>query len=1035
MAMDEFRRALEAYLQAIQDATQRRASEAQRRYLFLDFLRGGFANVQASEFELERRVLARVRGFIDVLYKDIVFEFKRDLKADAEEGRAGLTRYLTGLAGGTRYLGVLTDGVSFEVYILRGERLLLVDEANLVRLSADSPGPAFLWLDSFLFSTRSVVPTSDDVVGRFGERSPFFASAATHLAEMYARVGRDSTVAVKFEEWDKLLAKVYGSRIGSDELFIRHTYLSLLAKMLAYVSVFRRRAQDELLLGIVDGESFRARRPGLRNLAERDFFAWVLHPDVQEEASTLLRGLASHLGIYDTSRVHEDLLKELYQELVDPETRHSLGEFYTPDWLAEVTLESARFKSGQRVLDPACGSGTFLFTAIRLLKRQGLSGGALVGHCLEHIVGVDVHPLAVVIAKANYVLALAEDLKGYRQHVTIPVYMADSLLRVEDREGDAPFVVPVDEQHSFTIPRAMADDPAQLDRTIDEMTRYAGQDGSISALTEGFRKFLTRSGRDRFTHRWAANLRVMHRLVRRGRDTIWGFVLKNAYRPIYLSQRRFDLLAGNPPWLSYRNVQDPGYQQHIKELTLRVYHLLDRSEMHLFTQMDTATLFYVHCRAQYLTDRGTIAFVMPKSVLTGAKQHARFQRVGFTRVVDVEGVTPVFRVPACVLVSRTDDLHHEAIPMVQLAGELPTKNLAWGAAERYLSQVETSWTPLAVTENASDYHSDFRTGASIFPRNLWFVEFVTHDPQTPRVRTDPTVNERAKKPWQGIVMEGEVEAECLYATLLTDHLVPYGVVRLNPVVLPCPARRGTLGKLLDGPAALREGYSRLADWLEEADRHWRGRQKKGTKMTLLQRLDYQRLLSCQNPKAPYRVLYGGSGSRIAACVVETQKGKDLRVGGYPVRGFVAQHKTYVYATSTREEAHYLCAVLNSALVDAAIKPYQPKGLFGAARGRGQRGIERRPFEVVPIPRFEADNPVHQGLASLSMDCHRVVSGMRLPMDAVVGFLRRDVRKALTPQLREIEQQVAAVLSGYVPAPTAAKRTRRKGKVPLFDEDE
>ncbi len=1032
--LERFSRALESYLRAIQEATRSKGTEAQRRHLFLDFLRSAFADLQARDFELERRTLAEVRGFIDVLYRNIIFEFKRDLRSQTHEGRAGLLKYLRDLREetGGRYLGVLTDGVTFQVYVLRGEQLHQTgEEVNLAKLASESPDPAFLWLDAFLFSQTDLAPSSDDVVGRFGENSPFFASASVQLADMYAAVRNESTVVVKFDEWNKLLAKVYGTRIGSEDLFTRHTYLSLLARMLAYASVFHRRLADDELLGVVDGESFRKRRPGLRNLAESDFFSWILLPQIRGQALVLLRALSQHLNVYDTSKIHEDLLKELYQELVDPATRQSLGEFYTPDWLAEATLDKAGFLSTHRVLDPACGSGTFLFTAIRLLKRRGMCGTALVEHCLEHIVGVDVHPLAVTIAKANYVLALAEDLRGYRQHVTIPVYMADSLLRPESREGDAPIVVPVDEDCGFTIPQVVATDPAKLDHTIDEMVKFAASEGDIEVLVRGFAKSLKRKGLERTTARWSANLRVMHRLVRSGRDTIWGFVLKNAYRPVYLAQRRFDLVVGNPPWLPYRNVQDPGYQQYVKQLALKVYRLLDQSEMHLVTQMDLCTLFYVHCCAQYLAEHGTIAFVMPKSVLTGAKQHAKFQQMGFTRIIDLQAVTPVFRVPACVLVSRSDDIRKADIPMAELSGELPVKNLVWADAQRYVTEEESSWTSLVVTENASVYHDGWRTGASVFPRNLWFVEFMTSDPETPRVRTDPSVDQTAKKQWKGIIMEGEVEAEFLYATLLTSHLVPYGMTHLNPIVLPCLAKKNGFGKLLDASAALREGYPNLAMWLEQADGHWRGRGKKGNKATLLQRLDYQHLLTMQNPRAPYRVLYGGSGAHVTACVVEMKRKETIEAGGYPVQGFVAQHKTYVYATETKEEAHYLCAVLNSRVVDDAIKPYQPKGLFGADRGQGQRGIERRPFEVVPIPAFDVGNPVHQRLARSSEECHRIVSLMKFPCDAVVGRLRLDIRKTLKSHLQDIERDVTEALSGYTPPsrPRGVSR-RKKGTVPL-----
>ena len=94
--------------------------------------------------------------------------------------------------------------------------------------------------------------------------------------------------------------------------------------------------------------------------------------------TVMLRRLADSLRVDDLSQINEDLLKQLYQDLVDPETRHELGEFYTPDWLAELTLEEIGYQPGQSLMDPSCGAGTFLFLAIRRLAAQGLTGWALV---------------------------------------------------------------------------------------------------------------------------------------------------------------------------------------------------------------------------------------------------------------------------------------------------------------------------------------------------------------------------------------------------------------------------------------------------------------------------------------------------------------------------------------------------------------------------------------------------------------------------------------------------------------------------------
>jgi type I restriction-modification system DNA methylase subunit len=60
--------------------------------------------------------------------------------------------------------------------------------------------------------------------------------------------------------------------------------------------------------------------------------------------------------IYDLDKIDEDFLKELYQELVDPEQRKLLGEFYTPDWLAETMInEVLKDNPELSIMDPACG--------------------------------------------------------------------------------------------------------------------------------------------------------------------------------------------------------------------------------------------------------------------------------------------------------------------------------------------------------------------------------------------------------------------------------------------------------------------------------------------------------------------------------------------------------------------------------------------------------------------------------------------------------------------------------------------------------
>ena len=97
-------------------------------------------------------------------------------------------------------------------------------------------------------------------------------------------------------------------------------------------------------------------------------------------------------------------------------------------------------------------------------------------------------------------------------------------------------------------------------------------------------------------------------LIREGRDSIWAYILKNLSRPLVLAEKGFDVVVGNPPWLSYRYINSAAWQEEIKSLYL-YYQLIESSSVKLFTQMDLSTLFFAHAKDRYLKDDGTLALL------------------------------------------------------------------------------------------------------------------------------------------------------------------------------------------------------------------------------------------------------------------------------------------------------------------------------------------------------------------------------------------------------------------------------------------
>lgn len=1011
-----FAGAFSSYLSSARAARAENRHHDYRRQLFLGLLRQAFG-IEPDQIDVEQfvRIDMRRHGWIDALFRNLVFEFKRDLERERADGLRELGDYLRTLPNGAECVGLLTDGLKFEAYSLHGTILNLDDGFDLETADSDV---AFLWLDSYLFSQRSIPPTSADLVLRFGQHSPSFHAAARILGNLLSRLASAPTLQVKRQQWRAVLAKVYGSDIASDDLFIRHTFLNQFAKLLAYSALTDQvPRQDSLLIDVITGDAFH--RFGVSNLGEIDFFAWILDPSVRGDVLPMLCRLADSLRVYDLSQINEDLLKQLYQNLVDPETRHDLGEFYTPDWLAELTLDEIGYRPGLALLDSSCGAGTFLFIAIRMLAAQGLTGWPLVDFALENIAGMDIHPLAVTIARTNYLLAISPHMQGPRPDSAVrlaplPVYMADALLMPgETGPHRDTLEVPVDRERNeaFYVPVDAAQAPGIFTEVVEQMeeyARYAVDDVSQSTI-RGFAALV----RERFAAAqrgvgdlsltyWLGNLRLLSRLIHEDRDSIWAYMLMNTSRPVLLAARKFDVIAGNPPWLAYRYIKDKTYQAEVKALTFR-YGLLSSKDVKVFTTMDLSTLFMVHCEAQYLRPGGTIALVMPRSVITGARQHQAFREHGLTRILDLKGVSPLFNTETCVLVRREGEVYADEIPTTRYFGILPVHQMPLSSASNYLRRDESE-TKLKRSASVAGryYYERFHQGAILSPRNLCFVRPVQPGGFSPVMETDPDVNIEAKVPWKGIHLEGYVYPPNLFATLLSKYLVPFGFQRLHLVALPIRFGGSSLRIMREGDFL---EYGRADSWrtfFKPAEDKWDELKKSTSQIEdLIDQFNYQGKLTAQRARGGHRVLYNQNGTHIASCVLNVN-GTPASVYGYQTQGFIVDTKTYYFDAEDEGEAHYLCAILNAPSVDKAIKAYQTRGIY-----KGERDIHRAPFEACAIPPFDLANPDHRELVRLSKVAHALITQTR--PEGEVERARRLAREAVAGQMADIDVVARRIL--------------------------
>lgn len=123
---------------------------------------------------------------------------------------------------------------------------------------------------------------------------------------------------------------------------------------------------------------------------------------------------------------HPDPFGHLYTQIIPRNILHTLGEVYTPRWLADILIEEIDLEGSETVLDPFCGSGVFILAALDAKARTGIP----LRQAMNEVRGVDLNPAACVASRANLVLAMhAHGLKlGPEETIALPILCADSLV-------------------------------------------------------------------------------------------------------------------------------------------------------------------------------------------------------------------------------------------------------------------------------------------------------------------------------------------------------------------------------------------------------------------------------------------------------------------------------------------------------------------------------------------------------------------------------------------------------------------------------
>lgn len=1029
-----------------------------------------------------------INGRADAVYNRLIIEYEppgslrqSNSYRTNQHAIGQIKNYIEGLERRERHkaerlAGVVLDGSLF-IFIRNKEGVWHIDQP----LKVDNFSVEYFLKVLVSLSTElALIP--ENLVRDFGENtsvsrkvmsslfSTFLSSDNTKVKTLFDQWSLQFSEVCDYEETSKMKIESFARKFGiiRDKtqpfpfFFCLHTYYATLIKLLA-VQVVQYYAMPKLGTDLKQAATLESdglkrylskmegggifRELGINNFIEGDFFGWYLDlwdDEIYQSFKTLISYLANYSLVTldvdpDTTR---DLLKKLYQQLMPKELRHNLGEYYTPDWLAERLLnmlEGGRFigNPDRRILDPACGSGTFLVLAIKKIREyawdKALPESQVLEKILANVVGFDLNPLAVISARTNYLLALGDLLQHRKGEINIPVYLCDSIMTPQEGEdlfgkGILKFNTAVG---PFSIPKSLV-----RSQYIDTLSNFLEEAIKLNLSRPKFMETLC--------HKLPLNpkqdekdLGVVYGLYeklldleRQGINGIWARIIKNAFAPLFVGE--FDYVVGNPPWVNWENLPEQ-YRLDTKPLWVN-YGLFPHGGMDTILgkgKKDISMIMTYVAMDKYLKKGKKLGFVITQSVFktAGAGQGFRRFKLGerglplqAVYVDDMVELNPFEgasnRTSVVILRKGMETKYFEKtrgerinylLPYTYWRKTAKGKSIPLDAPlEEVLEMTERKqFYALPVDENdptsswitgrpkalnavrkvlgKSDYvaHEGVNTGGA---SAVYWVDIF--DQRADGLVIVSNITEGAKREVESI--QAAIEPDLLFPLLRNRDVKRW---KADPsaylIMAQDPIRRCGIEE-----DEMKATYPKTYAYLKRFEKALRERKSRGVTDMIKKGAPFYTMFSVGTYTfSRYKVVWPNIASEIVAAVVTTKDKKPI----------LPQHIVTLVACDSIEESHYICSLMNASPINFSLQAYSMKG--------GKSFGDPHVLQNVRIPKFDSKKKLHLRLADLSDKAHKEtakgndISAIETEIDnlaAEIWGLTKEELKEIKSSLEELK---------------------------------
>ena len=973
---------------------------------------------------------------LDGVFGHIVYDYKAPKVLSSvknmQEAKQQIERYLDRITGGhesdpiacAQWFSYICDGITLiycrsNSFLWQWSRPLPITESTLLFLIHAFRSLQRKPLTATLLSTA------------FGKES-LVAQELIRVMCSHLSKPRHKTNML-FREWKRLFEQV--STYGLDQLpslkkwatdngivtkeaapilFAMHSYYSLVVKIVTaeLLSIATHSTSsvceemvatatiDDLhsvMTRIENGEYYRCYR--ISNFLEGDFFSWYMIERSRPLADAI-RGVARKFLEFEPAsaillpEAKQDLLKEFYSSLVDEQIRHDLGEYYTPDWLAQHLLDQAGYQGDPniKVLDPACGSGTFLVEAIIRLKQgcvdAGLSPLETLTTILKNVKGLDLNPLAVISARANYILSIYDLVFDLGYDIELPVYLADSINVPIEKEDDdehrfLEYFLDTEIEHfvlelPWELVHAQVMSPVLLacEEAISHSQPFTRFLKTIHNLPE-VKPHLS----DAVVGRLKRFYEVIESLEARDWDKIWCRIIKNNFSLRGFAP--FDLIIGNPPWVRWSCLSET-YRNRVKDFC-NYYGLVSGWGYSGGIESDISTVITFSAADNWLQEGGLVAFLITWTVFkSGSARGFRLGRLpgdaglkvkliedltnlqpfpdatNETAVYIAEKVRPASKAQftnATCKIWKPQRGKARVSPSLQLSEVYKTCEIEEGAA----CPVGEWGTPFFTGDIAHFKQSAFLRGNSSYLAashrgtvsdcaRVYWVKVIKYSADTNRALIRTLTEEELPRARSIDPIEGAwIEADLLFPLIRGRDLGRYCTLTEDWYQIIPNKHYDNLDSEEDFADSYPLAYSYFKNYED----------------MLRNRSSYKRY----QKHLPFYVIYcvgDYSFSPFKVVWMEQQDPKSFRASVIshhthsilPNTLFVPDHKLYFAALDSEDEANYLCGFLNS----LSVRTWLGGFLLG-------KQIGTTIFEHMKVPKFDSRNAICTKIAAISKNAH------------------------------------------------------------------